>query len=458
MNKIINIELGSQISLTKVELPERLLDQIRSYLTLPNPRYKEASERGYSTYGIPQWLFAYHEDEIYLYAYRGYLGSLLPFLNRSGLQYQIIDHRRRLPEIDLTFQGTLRPYQERAVSEALRKDFGIVVAPCGAGKTTMALAIMAAIRQPALIIVHTKELLNQWIDRIGEYLGIPRAEIGVIGNGREIIRPITCGMVQTLAKRDLDEIRQHFGQIVLDEAHHCPASSFIEVVSSFDSQYMLGLSATPYRRDGLNKLIFCSLGNISATITDAGLQAAGNRIKPEIIVRETDFDFDYQEDSDYQPMILELIEDDDRNRLIVSDVIQETRAGDNLSLVLSDRKAHLDALYNLLKSNGVDAAILTSDVPKRKREQIIRDIESGQLRVILATGQLAGEGLDIPKLNRLFVTTPIRWKGRVIQYAGRALRTADGKHDVRIYDYHDSQVGILSSSFRSRCRLYEGLN
>jgi len=456
MNKIVDIGLGNQITLEKAQLPAQLLEQIRVYLTMPNPKYEEAKKRDYPTWGLPPSLFACYEDHDYLYAYRGYMGSLVSFLKESELHYHLIDDRRKLSEINLTFLGTLRPYQERAVGDTLKKDFGVLVAPCGSGKTVMACNIMAERKQPTLIIVHTKELLNQWRDRIIQYLGIPSDEIGQIGAGKEIIRPVTVGMVQTLVKRDLDEIRTHFGQIVIDEVHHTPSTTFTEIVRTFDSQYMLGLSATPYRRDGLNKLIYLSVGNMVAEVTGVELQDAGNRIKPEIVVRETNFDFDYNEDSDYQPMISELIENFDRNDLIATDVASEYD-GENFELVLSDRKAHLDFLYDLLTEKGVKAEILTADVPKKKREQIIRDFESGALRVILATGQLAGEGLDMPRLNRLFVTTPIRWKGRVIQYAGRALRVTEGKYNTRIYDYHDCNVGILSSSFRLRYRIYDRL-
>lgn len=425
MNRIVNIELGSQISLTKSELSEGLLDQIRSYLTMENPKYRDADEHGYSTYGMARFLYAYHEDENCLYAYRGYAGNLINFLKRNGFQYRLIDHRRRLPEIDLTFLGTLRGYQERAVRDTLKGDFGIIVSPCGSGKTVIACAVMASRKQPTLVIVHTKELLNQWRDRIEQYLGIPLDEIGIIGAGKEIIKPITVAMVQTLCKRDLDEIMQHFGQIIVDECHHTPCTTFTEVAASFDCQYMLGLSATPYRRDGLNKLIYVTLGNVAATITDSDLQQAGCRIKPEIVVRETGFDFDYCEDSDYQPMISELVEDPGRNKLIISDVILESQDSGNLSLILSDRKSHCEALAGLLRKQGIQVAVLTSDRSKKERGAIIRDVESGALKVVCATGALAGEGLDFPKLNRLFVTTPIRFKGRITQYVGRALRVSD---------------------------------
>ena len=388
------------------------------------------------------------------------MGTLISFLGQNEYQYEMVDQRRILPEIDVCFHGELHTYQTNAAIQALKKQFGILVAPCGSGKTVIGLHIIAQRRQPTLIIVHTKELLNQWVEQINRYLGVPQEEVGVIGSNKEEIKPVTVGAVQTLVKRNLPEISQHFGQIIVDECHHTPASTFTQVVSAFDSFYQLGLSATPYRRDRLNKLLCYVVGNISATITDQDLQEHGTRIKPQIIARETLFDYDYHEDADYQPMISRLVEDPDRNRLIIKDIVREAaESRNNYSLVLTDRREHCKTLARLLGEQGISCAILTGDLPKKQREQAIKDLNEGSLRVVLATGQIAGEGLDIPKLNRLFVTTPIRWKGKIKQYVGRVLRTAPGKSDARIYDYVDTCVGVLVSAYRSRCyQVYEQLS
>jgi len=455
MSNVIHIQLNSQIVLDKPELPGRLLDCIKTYHILDNPKYLEAKKHGYYTGNIDPKIFCYQEDKNYLYLPRGYLGNLLPFLCKNGLECRIDDQRRALPEVDFSFQGDLREYQQRAVMEALQKDFGVLMAPCGSGKTVMALSIVAQRRQPALIVVHTKELVNQWAARITQYLGLQSDEIG---GGKESIKPVTVGMVQTLCRRDLSEISKHFGFIIVDEVHHIPTSTFTEVVSAFDCKYQLGLSATPYRRDRLNKLIYSGIGNVCATVTDDDLQRAEVLIKPEVIMRRTSFQYDYREDGDYVPMISALVEDSARNEFIISDVVHESQDGNNYILILSDRKAHCEVLASLLRAQDIDCAVLNGDIPKKKRESIIRDLESGSLKVIFATGQLAGEGLDLPKLNRLFVTTPIRWKGRIKQYCGRILRPAKGKKDARIYDYVD-RVGVLINSYKSRCyQVYNHLN
>jgi len=456
MNNTICIQLNNQITLLKDNIPFHILKGIKSYLTLDNPKYVEAKKRDYYTGNIEPKIYCYREDSQYLYIHRGYMGNLLSFLCRNGLEYTLIDDRRVLPEVDFTFHGDLREYQSKTVNDALQKHFGVLVAPCGSGKTVMALSIVVRRRQPTLIIVHTKELLNQWGDRISQYLGMSKKEIGIIGNGKESIKAVSVGMVQTLAKRNLDEIREHFGQIIADECHHTPASTFTEVVSAFDCKYMLGLSATPYRRDRLNKLIYTTVGNVTAEVKDLDVQ--DNIIKPEIIARETSFYYDYKKDSDYVPMITALIEDPARNEFIISDVVYESQDENNYSLILSDRKAHCEELAFILEGQGIECAVLTGDLSKKKRESVVRDIEDGSLKVIFATGQLAGEGLDLPKLNRLFVTTPIRWKGRIKQYAGRVMRQAEGKNDAKIYDYVD-QVGVLINSYKSRCyQVYNHLN
>ena len=426
-------------------------ETLKNYLTFDNPKYQEAKKRGYWYKNIEEKIICYKEQSDFFFISRGFMGYLISFLHQRGLKYKLIDQRRSLPEIDFSFLGNLREYQTRAVTQALKKHLGILVAPCGSGKTVMGLRIIATRRQSTLIIVHRKELLDQWIEQINKYLGIPQDEIGLIGDNREKIRPITVGMVQTLVKRSLSEISKYFGQVIIDECHHTPATTFTNVLCSFDSYYQLGLSATPYRRDKLNKLIYYVVGNVTATISDEDLKVSGIRIKPKIIIRKTPFDYCYKEGSDYQPMISKLIADTNRNNLIIKDIVHEVQDNNNYSLVLTERKEHCKTLSTLLQEQGVNCAMLTGDLSRKQRKTIIEELEAGHMRVILATGQLAGEGLDIPKLNRLFVTTPIRWKGKIKQYIGRILRTAPGKNDARIYDYVDSTVGVLVNAYRSRC-------
>lgn len=204
---------------------------------------------------------------------------------------ETLDNRLSLPEITLNFQSTLRPYQEQAIAGFLAKDFGVLEAGTGSGKTVMGLAIIAARKQPALVLVHTKELLYQWQERARQFFGI---KTGLIGDGHFDIQLVTIGVVNSV-RANLEKLTNLFGHLVVDECHRLPSTLFTETVSAFPAKYMLGLSATPYRRDGLDKLIGWYLGQHRVTVDAAVLRQVGAVLRPKIIARETGFDFWYQD-------------------------------------------------------------------------------------------------------------------------------------------------------------------
>jgi superfamily II DNA or RNA helicase len=261
-----------------------------------------------------------------------------------------------LPEIPFTFKGQLKPFQEEAVDGMLRKDFGTLAAPTGSGKTVMALAMIAARSQPTLVIVHTKELVNQWIERISSFLSIPAAEIGIIGDGKKTIGEyITVGIVNSVYTM-ADAIKEQIGFLVVDECHHAPSRTFTEAVSAFDCRYMLGLSATPYRRDGLSKLIYWYLGDCHHKIEQGDLIKSGDILRVDIITRETNFIPAADPVEEYSQMLSELTEDEERNALIAADVVTEAKSRNGVCLVLSDRKEHCNALNALVSRYGVKTA------------------------------------------------------------------------------------------------------
>ncbi len=335
------------------------------------------------------------------------------------------------------------------------KDFGTLSAPTGSGKTIMALYIIAQRKQPALIVVHTKELLNQWCDRIETFLGIPKAEIGIIGAGKKIIGDnITVALVQTLYKCTCD-VLQHIGHLVVDECHRVPSRTFTEAVTAFDSKYMLGLSATPWRRDKLSKLIFWHLGDVHFEIDKEDLQETGDILKAEVVTRETDF-IPYNDATfEYSKMLSELTKSELRNNLICGDVVAAARNGSGICLVLSDRRDHCKALHDILQNNfDQSSTVLTGDVPAKERQDIVDRLNSGKVKVLVATGQLIGEGFDCKQLSTLFLATPISFDGRVLQYLGRVLRPTPGKDKATIFDYVDVNVPVLVSSAKAREKVY----
>jgi superfamily II DNA or RNA helicase len=315
--------------------------------------------------------------------------------------------------------------------------------------------MVACRRQPALIIVHTKELAAQWIERIEAFLGIASEDIGRIGGGKKVVgEKITVALVQSLYKC-AEEVAPRIGFLIVDECHRCPSRTFTEAVTEFDARYMLGLSATPWRRDKLSELIFWHLGDVHHEVDRTHLVETGNILRVEVVERETSFKPFYDPVNEYSKMLSELTADTDRNILIASDVAREVANGSGICLVLSDRKAHCENLQALLKYRfKLDAELLTGDLSQGERQDVIKRLNQKKVQVVIATGQLIGEGFDCKNLSTLFLATPVSFSGRVLQYLGRVLRPAPGKKKARVYDYIDVHVDILAKAAISRQRVY----
>jgi superfamily II DNA or RNA helicase len=447
----MKMEVTTQLVLNDIPTPFR--EEVKSNLTFQNPKYLDNEKHGRWNGNTPRLIKCYQEtpgDGLALP--RGFIWAVF----KMAVQHSIRpiyhrDQRRTLPQVDFIFNGELRPFQKLAVSDMQLEDNGTLCAATGAGKTVMALALIAKRRQPTLIVVHTKELLNQWISRIGSFLGIPRDEIGVIGGGKKRIgEKVTVALVQSLYK-SAAEVCKHFGHIVVDECHRVPSRTFTEAITAFDAKYMTGLSATPYRRDRLTRLIFLYVGRIMHEVDKGELIYNGDILQPEIITRETEFTTCLDASLEYSSVLKELTVDEDRNRLIVADVAQEARNGNCACIVLSDRKKHCNALQEAIRiTHGIEAEVLTGDTPEKQREEIVKKLNVGHLRVVIATGQLIGEGFDCKNLTTMFLATPVKFSGRILQYAGRILRPAPGKNKPRMYDYVDTDVPVLLASARSR--------
>ena len=446
-------------TLTLRGLSEDVRNQLIEKLTFPNPKYLENARMGRWNRGTPRTLKYYRKlPKCGLRVPRGYLRQLILFCRQGSLPYSLDDRRRILPDVDFTFAGTLKPFQEVAVKTMLRKDFGTLSAPTGSGKTVMGLYMLARRKQPALIVVHTRDLANQWVSRIGTFLGIPEKAVGMIGGGKKKVgRAVTVALVQSLYKI-ADDIAPGIGFIIVDECHRCPSRTFTEAVTRFDSRYMLGLSATPFRRDKLSKLIFWYLGDVHHRIENRQLVDSGDVLAAEVHFRETTFTPYYDPVNDYSRMLSELTADDERNRLIADDVAREARISPGTTLVLSDRKKHCENLWSLIKfRNDAACEFLTGDRSDGDRKEIVQRLNAGEIKILVATGQLIGEGFDCPNLATLFLVTPVRFSGRVLQYIGRVLRPAPGKKRAKIIDYIDINVDVLVSAARARERVYQQL-
>ena len=437
-------------------IPPEIRAKLMDTLTFPNPKWLENERMGRWNRSTPKLLRFYDKTRGGgLWIPRGYMRQLLLLCRRRGVTVEVDDQRRALPLVDFNFIGQLKPFQNKAVTVMRSRDFGTLSAPTGSGKTVMALYMIAYRRQPALIVVHTKDLAYQWVERVGEFLGIPEENVGFIGSGKKVIgEKITVALVQSLVKC-AEDVSQHVGFLLVDECHRCPSRTFTQAVTDFDSKYMLGLSATPWRRDRLSKLIFWHLGDVHHKIDRTRLVESGDVLPAEIIIRETDFKPYYDPVNEYSKMISELTLDDNRNRLIASDVAKEVHNTDGVCLVLSDRKKHCENLKAILQYRyKLSCEVLTGDLTGSQRREILDRLNQGGVDVLLATGQLIGEGFDRRDLSPLFLTTPIKFSGRVLQYLGRVLRPAPGKKKARVYDYVDVKVDVLKAAARARQKVY----
>jgi superfamily II DNA or RNA helicase len=344
----------------------------------------------------------------------------------------------------------LRPYQQQAVAAVFAHSFGVLEAGTGSGKTVMALSLIARRRQPTLILVHSKELMHQWQDRIRQFLGIGA---GQAGDGFLDVQPVTVAIVNT-AKKHLEALSTAFGQIVVDECHRVPASLFTDVVSAFASHYMLGLSATAFRReDGMTQLIYTYMGDRVHAVDPRMLQASGAVVRPELSQRSTDFAHFFQ--GEYAKLIKALAADGQRNRQIVADIVAIVRQGhQGTILVVSDRVAHCQMLTELMAEQGVAALLLTGQTTSDNRTQIVEDVQAGGVEVLVATLQLIGEGFDCQGLATLVLATPIKFEGRLLQVVGRIMRPATGKR-ARVIDYVDVNIPILRRSAAARRKIFE---
>ena len=449
------ITIANNLRLKNV--PADLLTILTEKLEILNPKWLENERMRRWNRDTPQVLRFYDKvGPAGLWIPRGFMRQLILLCRKHNIQYQIDDQRRNLAPLNFDFNGTLRPFQQVAVDRMLTKDFGTLNSATGSGKTIMALYMIARRRQPALIVVHTKDLAVQWTQRIESFLGIDAANVGLIGGGKKTLgEKITIALVQSLYKC-VEEVAGQIGFLVVDECHRCPSRTFTEAVTGFDSNYMLGLSATPWRRDKLSKLIFWHLGDVHHEVDKKHLIETGDVLPAEVIVRQTSFKPYYDPVNEYSKMLSELTADTDRNVLIAGDVAGESVNSTGICLVLSDRKAHCENLRALLKFRfKVEAELLTGDLSMDERQLVIGRLNQKKAKVVIATGQLVGEGFDCRDLSTLFLATPIRFSGRVLQYLGRVLRPAPGKKMARVFDYVDVHVDTLNKAAMARQKVYQ---
>lgn len=449
------IRQSAQIELQKHQIPSSVVAWIRNELNLPNPEYQIKKRTGRSIYGVLRYFKLYKETEERIFLPRGVFDQLITFCSGKEIGFELQDDRPQFQPVQFKTSIQLRPYQEPAIEAAQKKEQGVIVSPPGSGKTVMALEIIARKALPALIIVHRRQLLDQWIERIESFLGIPRREIGRFDSQKKQSgKMVTIGMIQTLVRLpDFTEIDNAFGTILIDECHHIPADSFRKVIRQLNSRFMYGLTATPIRKNKDEKLIFSYIGESIARI-DPDEHAIFSPLKTLIHIRETQLSVPFDRKTDhYETLSNILVFYTGRNEQIIKDILAETNAGKK-ALVLTERVTHVDVLGMYLKGSAEVITISGAD-SERTRKSRIAQIKAGDFQVVISTGQYFGEGIDIEGFDCLFLVYPFSFKGKLIQYIGRIQR---GESKGTIYDYRDKQIAYFEKMFKKREQHYRKLN
>ena len=354
----------------------------------------------------------------------------------------------------------LRDYQNQAVKNFILDKQGVVIAPCGAGKTTIGIGVVAHVNTPALILVHTLDLAKQWQDRVESQLGHDAAVIG--GGTNELEKGksnrVVIATFQTICRWGWDvryNFAKQFGLLIVDEAHHVPASTFCEALMTMPQRYRLGLTATPERPDGLTKMLHWHMGEVISEITTQDLIARGLIMQPLIKKMYTGWNLPDGPRPEWTQMVTSMCKDDDRTQLILDKVDICVRQHGRQVLVLSDRVAHCEQMAKQLQDEGLRAAALVGKVSKTKRAELLKKADSREIDVIFATS-LADEGLDLPGLDTVFLTVPTKAMGRIQQRIGRIMRTREGKQTPIVFDVVDDEPFFVAMS-RKRTRLYNSL-
>ena len=447
----------SQITIPLADVPTSLGAALKRLGTIANPVFYEKQRFRFSTVNIPRFIFCGEEHDDKLVLPRGTLHDIDKLVSKAGGKVEIIDRRPTPATPDLSFIGTLTAIQNAAVDAMLEHEEGVLVAPPGAGKTVMACAAIVRRRTPTLILVHRKQLLDQWSDRLQNFIGLSKNEIHVLGKARYPDAPVALGMFPTLARSEFPEaLLAKYGHVIIDECHHVPAASFEAAMKRCTARYILGLTATPNRKDGLQKILFLQCGPIRHRI-DLDHSEEQSRT---VFVREFSLRLPAEQDRLPIHQIWEhLIQSGERNRAIASDVSSALKE-QRFCALLSDRKEHLNALESLLREKWPEESVYRID---GSTNQKLRTAILGNLRaraaeerpfVLLATASLLGEGFDMPELDTLFLTMPISFKGRLIQYAGRLHRFSEKKKSVRIYDYVEPDHPLTAQMYRKRTTAY----
>lgn len=459
----IRLVLADGVYIDRSALPPPLVTRLARVAAFQNPEFYRAQARRLPTYGKPRIICCASLQGRYLVLPRGCLDGALTIFRSHEIHAEIEDGRERGAQVRTQFLGALRDEQQRAVDALRDHDFGVLAATTAFGKTVVAAALIAARACSTLILVHRRELLTQWTARLRQFLSLAKEDLGVIGGGkRKPSGRIDVAVIQSLERKgEVSDLMAGYGQLIVDECHHLSAQTFEEVARRSKARYVLGLSATLARKDGRQPIIFMQCGPVRHRV-NARRQAERRGFDHRVQVRETCFELPAhlqgQTRASMPQIYAALAADEARNALIFDDVLAALEAGRS-PLVLTERRDHLQALQARFEKFARNVVVLRGGMGARERraaEEALR-VAQPEERLVLSTGRFLGEGFDDSRLDTLFLVAPISWQGTLAQYVGRLHREHEGKTEVRVYDYVDANVPVLSRMAAKRRAGYKAL-
>ncbi len=460
----LDLVIGNQIYIPKAELTPSLRNRLIRLAAFQNPDFYQAQGMRLSTYGKPRIISCCEDFPQHLGMPRGCMDELNALLESLQIKINLTDERFAGTRLNVQFQGALRGEQQQAADSLLQHETGVLAASTAFGKTVVAAYLIAQRQVNTLVVVHRRQLLDQWVQALSQFLGISSKDIGQFGGGKHKSNGnLDVAMIQSLIQKGVvSDIVGNYGYLIVDECHHISAVSFEQVVRQSKAKYLTGLSATVTRKDGHQPIIFMQCGPVRYKVNDRD-QADKRPFDHKVIVRPTKFQLPSHLQNiaaqSIQEVYSSLEKDDDRNQMIVDDVVAAIQAN-RFPVLLTERREHLETLAELLNKRVAHVFVMKGGMGKKQRQELkdqIANLPADQSRVILATGRYLGEGFDDERLDTLFLALPISWRGTLTQYAGRLHRLNAAKKEVIIYDYVDFEVPVLARMHGKRRAGYKAL-
>lgn len=470
----LSLTLADCVYIPRRAVKPRTMNRIRQIATFSNLQFYKMQAMRYSTKQIPRKIQCFRELDDYVMLPRGCLLELEERLRSANISYVLDDCRTDGKRIDVSFQGTLQLEQEKAAAAMLAHETGILGAATGFGKTVLGTYLIASHKVNTLVLVHNREIMKQWQEDIQRFLEIreeipvevgrrkrkPRSIVGTLYAGHDSLHGLVdVAMISSLGRGDaIDERVTAYGMVIMDECHHAGAYTFENVLWKVKAKYVYGLTATPMREDGHEKIVFMQLGPVRYRLTEKD-RAAMQEFRHEITPRFTSFVSITQRTPTINELYKLLIHDKVRNKLLTEDILAAVEK-ERTPLVLTKFKEHAVLLFELLKEKDVHPILLMgggSAKERRARRQAFAGAAEDKRLVIIATGKYIGEGFNFPRLDTLFLAVPVSWKGSIAQYAGRLHRDFAGKERVMIYDYVDVHVKMLERMYQKRLSAYASM-